>query len=234
MLVIDDDPIVTELLCSNLDEQGYSYAKATTGEEALAKLATGNVGVALLDLRLPGISGMDVLRKTTEISPSTVVIIVSAVEDAQTAIEAMKLGAVDYIIKPFSLDRVNQSIERALQRTQLRVNKPNSDKDAAKTVGEPDWAAKLDHIARGVEIELESETGHAMMVTERTAAIARGMDIPEDSIAKWVDSRYEKIDDEFNYIALLLKKLEQNPIAQLMLGLTDLIRNDPDNNNHLN
>jgi DNA-binding response OmpR family regulator len=234
VLVIDDDPIVTELLCSNLDEQGYSYDKAATGEDALSQLATGNIRVALLDLRLPGIPGMDVLRKVDEICPATAVIIVSAVVDTQTVIETMRLGAIDYIIKPFSLDRVNQSIETAFQRTSLRLNKPNADRDTAKKASGLDWVAKLDNIARGVEIRLESETNHAMMVIERTAAIARGMGIPEDSIAEWIGNRCKKIDDEFNYIDVLLKKLEQNPKAQLMLGLTDFVRNDPDNNNHLN
>ena len=69
----------------------------------------------LLDLRLPGISGMDVLREAMRNYPETEVIIVTGVEDVQTAVEAMKIAAVDYITKPFELEKVNNSLEAALK-----------------------------------------------------------------------------------------------------------------------
>jgi len=122
VLVVDDEQSVIDLLSTVLEEEGYSCIAATTGENALKKLPMGNVDVALLDLKLPGISGMDVLRVIKSTYPETAVIVVTASGDAQTAVEAMKIGAVDYITKPFELERVSHAIEAALQAATIWDN----------------------------------------------------------------------------------------------------------------
>ena len=119
IMIVDDEPTVTDLLSTDLELRGYNCVTAATGEDALVKLATVSVDALLLDLRLPGVSGMDVLTKVVSSYPATVVIIVTAVEDPQTVVQAMKIGALDYILKPFELQRVADSIRKALRRMPL-------------------------------------------------------------------------------------------------------------------
>ena len=115
VLVVDDEPSVADMLCEDLSELRYKCTKVFTGEEALRKLSADNFDAMLLDLKLPGISGMDVLKEVGANYPETTVIVLTASQDAQTAVEAMKNGAVDYITKPFELEKVNSSIEATLK-----------------------------------------------------------------------------------------------------------------------
>jgi DNA-binding response OmpR family regulator len=223
VLVVDDEPSVSDMLCEDLSELRYKCIKASTGEEALRKLSTDNFDAILLDLKLPGISGMDVLKEVKINQPETRVIVVTAARDAQTAVEAMKVGAVDYITKPFELKRINSSIEAALDKLVLRNHETTRRIDSAqRRVDEPDWMAILDSIARGVEIRVQSETRHAMMVIERTTAIAIEISVPEEHIARWAEEKHRKITKEMECMSSLLRKLEANPLAQAILGMSDL------------
>lgn len=215
VLVVDDERSVTDLLCEDLGEEGYSCVTADTGEDALKRLSNNNFDVALLDLKLPGISGMDVLREAVSTCPATAVIIVSAVGDAQTAVEAMKIGAVDYITKPFELERVNSSVEAALKAKTVCGDKSSPQEEGTTANDEEiDWTRYLDAIAEGVETRLDFLTGHVMTITiiERTIGIARSLSIPKDQIEKWADARRKHI-ERVNILNFLLEKLKQSPVA---------------------
>jgi len=215
VLVVDDERSVTDLLSTALEEEGYSCITATTGEDALKKLSMGDVAVALLDLRLPGISGMDVLRVIKSTYPRTAVIVVTGAGDAETAVEAMKIGATDYITKPFKVERVSHSIEAALQATAIWDSKPVAQGEGVETGDEEvDWTRRLDSIAEGVEARLDSLTGHVMTITviERTISIARSLGIPEDQIGNWSDTRRKHI-ERINILDSLLEKMEKTPVA---------------------
>lgn len=237
VLVVDDEPIVSDLLYENLLEAGYKCIKATTGEDALKKLSMDNFDLLLLDLGLPGISGMDVLKEVKSNCPETAVIVVTAAGDAQTAVEAMKIGAIDYITKPFELERINSSIEAALQEL-LAVGKESAlAKDSPEASdNEVDWTAHFDAIARGVELRLGSLTAEAMTrtIVEETVDVARNLDIPEDQIEKWAAARLKQNAERINAMDSLLKKLERNPIAQIVLGMTDLYQCNSDADSFLN
>jgi DNA-binding response OmpR family regulator len=215
ILVVDDELSVTDLLSTTLEEEGYSCVTATTGEEALKKLSMSNVDVVLLDLRLPGISGMDVLQVIKSTYPRTAVIVVTAMGDAETAVEAMKTGAVDYITKPFEVERVSQSIEAALQATAIWNDKsvPQTG-DVGMGDEEVDWTRYLDDIAGGVGTRLDSLTAHVMTiaVVERTIDIARNMGIPEGQVRNWADTRLKHI-ERINIRGSLLEKVEKIPVA---------------------
>ncbi len=213
ILVVDDEKIVTDFLREDLVEEGYSCVTADTGENALQQLSINKADVALLDLRLPGISGMHVLREIKSTYPRTAVIVITAAGDAETAVEAMKSGAMDYITKPFELERLHCSIETVLQA--VWVSKPTSKEEVAKIGDEEEnWARHLDDIACGVETRLDSLTGHMMTITtvERTVAIAQSLDIPEDEIKKWTDARRKHI-ERINTLDSLLDKMETHPVA---------------------
>lgn len=115
MLIVDDEQSVCHLLCSELDEHGYVCTPAKSGNDALNILAAQDFDVALLDIRMPGISGMDLLKKMRLNHSHVAAIMLTAVNDVSTAVEAMKLGAMDYIVKPFDLDKVVATIRATLQ-----------------------------------------------------------------------------------------------------------------------
>ncbi|MEE8598935.1 MAG: response regulator [Dehalococcoidales bacterium] len=116
ILVVDDEVAVRLVLQRILEGLGYHVVTAANGQEALDKMPQLNIGVALLDIMMPGMSGMEVLQQITTNWPETCVIMVTAVADAQTAIEAMKLGAYDYITKPFMRDDVAQKVQEAISK----------------------------------------------------------------------------------------------------------------------
>ncbi len=116
VLVVDDEGSVRKLLSRILEEAGYQVTTADNGEEALHKVSLGEVEVVLLDVKMPGMSGVEVLSRLTADSPDTCVIMVTSVVDTGTAIETMKLGAYDYIIKPFDRDDVLQKLMMAIER----------------------------------------------------------------------------------------------------------------------
>jgi len=116
VLVVDDEETVRGLLQRTLEEAGYTVTTAANGEEALHEVSRQEPEVVLLDIKMPGLSGMDVLTKITADWPDICVIMVTAVGNTQTAVEAMKLGAYDYITKPFKPNDVVQKTRGALNK----------------------------------------------------------------------------------------------------------------------
>ncbi|MBA7650232.1 Protein-glutamate methylesterase/protein-glutamine glutaminase [subsurface metagenome] len=122
VLVVDDEETVRMLFQRILQAAGYDVVTAADGKEALSVIADGDIDVVLLDIKMPGLSGIDVLGKISTDWPNVCVIMVTAVADVQTAVAAMKLGAYDYITKPFDqgelLRKIRQSIERWQEQLQ--------------------------------------------------------------------------------------------------------------------
>ncbi len=116
ILVVDDEVTVRLVLQRIVEEAGYDVVTAANGQEALDKMSQLNAGVVLLDIKMPGMSGMEVLQQITTNWPEACVLMVTAVDDTQTAIEAMKLGAYDYITKPFKRDNVAQKLQEAISK----------------------------------------------------------------------------------------------------------------------
>lgn len=118
--VIDDEPVIHEVLGDLLQSEGYEVISSFTGEEALEKNASFDYDLVLLDLLMPGLDGITVLKRLKEKDPLTVVIIITAYASVESAISAMKIGAFDYIQKPFKHDELLLTIERAVSHKRLR------------------------------------------------------------------------------------------------------------------
>ena len=116
ILVVDDEVAVRLVLQRILEGLGYHVVTAANGQEALDKMSQLNIRVALLDIMMPGMSGLEVLQQISTNWPDTCVLMVTAVADTQTAIEAMKLGAYDYITKPFMRDDVARKVQEAISK----------------------------------------------------------------------------------------------------------------------
>jgi two-component system, NtrC family, response regulator AtoC len=119
ILVADDDSAIRGNLALLLRSEGFAVAEASDGAEALAILNEGRMALALLDLKMPKLDGMDVLRRHAEHLDETPVIVITAFGGSSAPIEAMKLGAYDYITKPFDLDEVLFTVRRALVQRSL-------------------------------------------------------------------------------------------------------------------
>lgn len=110
ILVVDDEPDSVELLQEFLTVKGYEVVTAFNGEEALRKVKEERPHLILLDVRMPGMNGLDVLRKVREFDQEVGVIMVTAVNEEDTGREALKLGAFDYIVKPLNFEYLERSL----------------------------------------------------------------------------------------------------------------------------
>ena len=119
ILVVDDEALIRWSLTERLHAEGYEVLEAETGKAALEKLPEG-VDLVLLDYRLPDTDGVSVLRTIKEFDQDVLVILLTAYASVDTAVEAMKLGAYHFANKPFNLDEVTATVERALETTRLR------------------------------------------------------------------------------------------------------------------
>jgi len=110
ILIVDDEQTVREVLAEYFVEQGYQVSTASSGVEALRGLADSRPDLVLLDVRMPGLDGVETLRRLRESAPGISVIMVTANEDVELARDTLKLGALDYVAKPFDFAYLERSV----------------------------------------------------------------------------------------------------------------------------
>jgi two-component system, NtrC family, response regulator PilR len=120
VLVVDDERSMRELLAIMLKQSGHDVTVADGGKAAIEALHSDAFDLVITDLRMREIDGLAVLRAAKEHSPQTVVLVITAFASTETAVEAMKLGAYDYLTKPFKLDEIKLTIANALERKRLQ------------------------------------------------------------------------------------------------------------------
>ena len=121
ILIVDDEKSIRDFLEIMLKKEGYKVASASSGEEALKLVNQINYDLVISDIRMKGMSGVELLKNIKEINPETVVMMVTAYASVDTAIDAMKAGAYDYIAKPFKIEEVKHIIRNALDRKRLET-----------------------------------------------------------------------------------------------------------------
>ncbi|MFA6239251.1 MAG: sigma 54-interacting transcriptional regulator, partial [Bacteriovorax sp.] len=119
ILVIDDEKLVRDFLIETLQRKKYDVQGFDSGQKALTHLKDHYYDLVITDMKMPGLTGIDVLKKIKEISPNTIVIIITAYGSIENAVEAMRLGAFHYLIKPFSPDSIEAIIEKAKEHHAL-------------------------------------------------------------------------------------------------------------------
>jgi DNA-binding NtrC family response regulator len=120
ILVVDDEEIVRDSLASWLEEDGYQVEVATDGQTALARLADKAYPILLVDLKMPGIDGLQVLAQSRQLQPDAAVIIMTAYATVDTAVQAMKQGAYDYLVKPFEPEALSVMVNKLNNAQTLR------------------------------------------------------------------------------------------------------------------
>ena len=119
ILIVDDERKMAVVLQAAFEEDGYAVEIAQSGEDALAKFRQNPVPLVITDLKMPDMSGIDVLEAVKKLRPDVEVILMTAYATAQTAVEAMKKGAYDYVIKPFSLEELKLRARHVFEKRQL-------------------------------------------------------------------------------------------------------------------
>jgi PAS domain S-box-containing protein len=123
ILIVDDEAAIRKVISQKLERDGYECVLAADGEEALEKVCSHDFDLVLLDIRMPGLSGIEVLPQMTFERPDICVVMSTAVDDTQTTAQAMNLGAYDYVLKPFDLEDLATRIETALERRKVELDK---------------------------------------------------------------------------------------------------------------
>lgn len=118
ILVVDDEGAIRYSISKTLQRVGYQVSAAGSGEEALTMLDEGNFDVVLTDIRMPGLTGVELLARIKEKAPDSIVILMTAYASLGTAVESLRLGAHDYLIKPVSSQDIRLSVARGLERAQ--------------------------------------------------------------------------------------------------------------------
>ncbi|MEK7850913.1 MAG: sigma-54 dependent transcriptional regulator [Deltaproteobacteria bacterium] len=120
VLVVDDEAATRRLMEQTLKKQGYEILTASNGDEGLKKVMDESPDIVLLDIQLPGMDGISVLQKIREINKDSIVIMATAMDDLKVAVNAMRLGAYDYISKPFHIDDLTLTVNKAMETSRLR------------------------------------------------------------------------------------------------------------------
>src|SRR6266851_4430375 len=119
ILIVDDEPLIRDTLTEYLTQKGFAVAACGDGEEALRLAADRRFQIALCDVQLPGIDGIELLERLLKISPETFVLLITAYATVENAVEAFQRGAHDYLMKPIVLDEVLNKIRRLLDYRDL-------------------------------------------------------------------------------------------------------------------
>src|SRR4030066_176842 len=119
IMVVDDDALGREYLCETLKRGGYDVTGVGNGQQAVSRIGKEDFDMVFMDMKMPGMDGMEALEKVKGISQETVVILMTAYGTIESAVEGMGKGAYDYIIKPFSPDQIELLISRVNERQKL-------------------------------------------------------------------------------------------------------------------
>ncbi len=190
ILIVDDEIYIQEILSATLQDAGYRCVAAGTVEEAENVLATQRIDIALSDIRMPGRDGADLLKHIQSKYPDVVVIMVTALDSAAIAIEMIRAGAYDYLVKPFNLDQVVIAADRAVEKRRLEAS--NRDYQKYLELAAEERAAETRRLFYSMtrvlvhllDLKVPFNAGHVMRVAELSRWVARDLKMTEDGIRK--------------------------------------------------
>ena len=169
ILVVDDELSMREVLDITLRQEGYEVILVDGGEAALRALDVATFDLVLTDLRMPNVDGLAVLRAVKERAAGTAVVMLTAFASTDTAVEAMKLGAYDYVTKPFKLDELRLTIASALERKRLREENRSLRRQLQRERGLPNFVGRSRRMIEVFEtIRKIADSSSNVMITGET------------------------------------------------------------------
>ncbi len=190
ILIVDDEEVIRKLLHQRLSSEGYQCQEASSADQALDELRSNPMELVILDIKMPGKSGTELLPELKVRYPDTAVIMATAITDTSTATQCMKEGAYDYITKPFNLDEVVLSVDRALEKRRLELENRDYQQHLEQKIEEQakkiraSFLNAITALAYALEAKDIYTSGHSQRVTEISVAIARELGMPQESIDK--------------------------------------------------
>ncbi|MDH5364741.1 MAG: response regulator [Dehalococcoidia bacterium] len=188
VLIVDDEASIRKLLLQKLSREGYSCEEANTAEQTLNRLEGSPIALVILDIKMPGKSGIELLPEIKDSYADTAVIMATAVTDISVAVQCMTLGADDYICKPFNLDEVSLSVQRALEkrRLQLKIREYQQhleEKVAAQTKEiRKLFLGAIEALVFALEAKDRYTAGHSRRVAEIAVAIGGELGLSANDI----------------------------------------------------
>ena len=195
VLVVDDEETIRLALAKFLRSRGYNVQTAETGAAALELLQQGKYVLMLCDVRMPGLTGVDLVPRALSMDPELAIVMLTAVNDAPTAAEVLSAGAMDYLMKPVELPDLQRAIERVLHRRGLAIEQRNVERLIREEVALRTAELEREKLAlRALSIDivealinaLEAKDlylrGHSQRVAHLAAAIAQDMGLDEDAV----------------------------------------------------
>jgi putative two-component system response regulator len=188
ILVVDDETMVRKLLCQRLSREGYQCHEAGSADQALEKLKADPADVVILDIKMPGKSGMELLSEIKAQYPDTAVMMATALNDINTSIQCMKEGAYDYVCKPFNLAEVVMSVQGVLDKQRLEREIKEYQQYLEEKVEEQTkeirkvFLGAIEALAFALEAKDQYTAGHSRRVTEIAVAIGREMGLSDDYV----------------------------------------------------
>ncbi|HEU4829816.1 MAG TPA: HD domain-containing phosphohydrolase [Gemmatimonadales bacterium] len=197
VLVVDDEEAIRNALKRYLTGQGFEVSLAVTGEEALEVLRRRKITCMLLDVNLPGLSGIDLVPRVMQSEPDIALLMLTAVNDATTAALCMQRGAFDYLTKPIDLDVLARAIQRALSRRHTKIEDQQINRWLKEEVAvrsaevraeranlERISVATLEALVNALEAKDPYLRGHSARVADLAATIAAELGHDDESIEK--------------------------------------------------
>ena len=190
VLVVDDEASIRKLLCQKLSNEGYSCLEAGSAQQASDKLRNNTVSLVILDIAMPGKSGVELLPEIKTSYPDTTVVMATAITDTNIAIQCMRQGAYDYITKPFNLDGIVISVDRALEKRRLELQIKEYQQHLEEKVARQaekirtSFLSAIATLSHALEAKDKYTSGHSQRVADIAVAIARMMGLPEEDVEK--------------------------------------------------
>jgi putative two-component system response regulator len=194
-LVVDDEEPLRNALGHYLRHRGFDVRLADGGETALAELRKGGVALMLLDIRMPGVSGVDIVPEALDLDPDLAILMLTAVTDATTAAICMQRGAYDYLTKPIELNDLGAAVDRAVRRRDTQIQNRNISTWLKEEVSrqteelrqkqqrlEQVTVATLEALINALEAKSEYLSGHSARIAAYAASMAHEMGLAEDQI----------------------------------------------------
>ena len=187
ILIVDDEASIRRLVSMKLSGEGYECQEAGSAEQALVALTREPVSLVLLDVKMPGKSGMELLPEIKARFPDTAVVMATATTDVSIAIECMKQGAYDYITKPFDLEDISYSVHRALEKRWLELENKAYQEHLKDKVAEQAGVIRASFfnairaLVNALEARDKYTSGHSQRVTDIAAGITRKMGLSPEA-----------------------------------------------------
>ena len=219
ILIVDDEPEITAIL-TDLFETEYNCDSAGSAERALEALKDQEFALVVSDITMPGMSGLEMIPYVKERSPNTVVVMISGMQTVESAIGALRLGAFDYVMKPFDLRQVEAVVKRALEHQDLIVAKQRYENHLEELVEQR--TAELDHTLNSLEDAYRST------LKALTAALET-RDLETHGHSERVVSYSLRLGREYGLDAARMKALEFGSLLHDIgkIGVPDLILRKP-------